>query len=182
MGLVVAMALLDLLQLGRREQRQFPLAIGCRRRLVLRAAIAQVADGELQVIDALGVDAEDALGTSIARDRLPEPVAVGLRTLDAVIGPLNVAARYVDEISKGAIPAKITATYSGDFNTIKENLNRQIEVINHKRGELEKHQEEHIRRLEKIAGLTADEAKAFGLVDEVFDRRPAVADDASMMR
>jgi len=43
---------------------------------------------------------------------------------------------------------------------IKENLNRQIEVVNHKRNELEKHQEEHIRRLEKIAGLTADEAKS----------------------
>jgi ribonuclease Y len=44
--------------------------------------------------------------------------------------------------------------------TIKENLNRQIEVINQKRTELEKHQEEHIRRLEKIAGLTAEEAKS----------------------
>src|SRR6266487_1366901 len=43
---------------------------------------------------------------------------------------------------------------------IKENLNRQIEVVNHKRNELEKHQEEHIRRLEKIAGLTAEEAKS----------------------
>ncbi len=43
---------------------------------------------------------------------------------------------------------------------IKDNLNRQIEVVNLKRTELEKHQEEHIRRLEKIAGLTAEEAKA----------------------
>lgn len=42
---------------------------------------------------------------------------------------------------------------------IKDNLNRQIEVVNLKRTELEKHQEEHIRRLEKIAGLTAEEAK-----------------------
>ena len=42
---------------------------------------------------------------------------------------------------------------------IKENLNRQIELVNIKRTELEKHQEEHIRRLEKIAGLTAEEAK-----------------------
>ena len=33
---------------------------------------------------------------------------------------------------------------------IKENLNRQIEVVSLKRTELEKHQEEHIRRLEKI--------------------------------
>jgi ribonucrease Y len=66
---------------------------------------------------------------------------------------------------------------------IKENLNRQIEVVNLKRTELEKHQEEHIRRLEKIAGLTADEAKkqlveslkqeahtqALGLQQEIID-------------
>ena len=43
---------------------------------------------------------------------------------------------------------------------IKDNLNRQIELVNVKRTELEKHQEEHIRRLEKIAALTAEEAKA----------------------
>ncbi len=42
---------------------------------------------------------------------------------------------------------------------IKENLNRQIELINIKRTELEKHQEEHIRRLEKIANLSADDAR-----------------------
>ncbi len=42
---------------------------------------------------------------------------------------------------------------------IKDNLNRQIEVVNQKRTELEKHQEEHIRRLEKIAGLSAEEAR-----------------------
>lgn len=45
-------------------------------------------------------------------------------------------------------------------DAIKENLNRQIEVVNLKRTELEKHQEEHIRRLEKIAGLSAEDAKA----------------------
>ncbi|MHA4843673.1 ribonuclease Y [Flavitalea antarctica] len=45
-------------------------------------------------------------------------------------------------------------------DAIKETLNRQIEVVNLKRTELEKHQEEHMRRLEKIAGLTAEEAKA----------------------
>ena len=46
-----------------------------------------------------------------------------------------------------------------DNDAIKENLNRQIEVVNLKRTELEKHQEEHIRRLEKIAALTAEEAR-----------------------
>jgi conserved hypothetical protein YmdA/YtgF len=47
-----------------------------------------------------------------------------------------------------------------DNDVIKENLNKQIEIVNKKRTELEKHQEEHIRRLEKIASLTAEEAKS----------------------
>jgi methyl-accepting chemotaxis protein len=51
-------------------------------------------------------------------------------TLDAVIGPLNVAAEYVDRISKGAMPEKITETYRGDFNEIKNNLNGCIDAIN----------------------------------------------------
>ena len=74
------------------------------------------------------------------------------QTLDAVIGPLNVAAKYVDEISSGLVEAseilqamaandytrrlsgsskrvKITDTYNGDFNTIKNNLNACIEAL-----------------------------------------------------
>ncbi len=44
--------------------------------------------------------------------------------------------------------------------TLKETLSRQVEVVNIKRSELEKHQEENIRRLEKVAGLSAEEAKS----------------------
>lgn len=51
-------------------------------------------------------------------------------TLDSVIGPLNVAADYIDKISKGNIPNKITDSYNGDFNLIKNNLNYCIENIN----------------------------------------------------
>lgn len=43
--------------------------------------------------------------------------------------------------------------------SIKENLVRQIDLVNIKRTELEKHQEDHIRRLEKVSGLTAEEAR-----------------------
>ena len=50
-------------------------------------------------------------------------------TLDAVIGPLNVAAEYVDRISKGDIPPKITDSYNGDFNEIKNNLNACIDTM-----------------------------------------------------
>ncbi len=51
-------------------------------------------------------------------------------TLDSVIGPLNVAAEYVERISNGDIPAKITDNYNGDFNEIKNNLNRCIDSVN----------------------------------------------------
>lgn len=49
--------------------------------------------------------------------------------LDAVIMPLNVAARYVDQISKGDMPPRITDAYQGEFNTIKDNLNSLIAAM-----------------------------------------------------
>ncbi len=42
---------------------------------------------------------------------------------------------------------------------LKQNLDKQLEAVSIKRNELEKHQEEHIKRLEKVAGLTAEQAK-----------------------
>ena len=50
--------------------------------------------------------------------------------LDAVVRPLNVAAEYVDRISKGDVPPKITDSYNGDFNEIKNNLNKCIDAVN----------------------------------------------------
>lgn len=47
-----------------------------------------------------------------------------------------------------------------EYQALKENLDKQLEVVNIKRTELERHQEEHIKRLEKVASLSADEAKA----------------------
>ena len=51
-------------------------------------------------------------------------------TLDAVFAPLNVTAEYVDRISKGDIPPKITEDYRGDFIEIKNNINVLIDSIN----------------------------------------------------
>jgi len=51
-------------------------------------------------------------------------------TLDAVIGPLNVAAEYIDRISKGDIPPLIVEDYKGDFKEIKNNLNQLIQSLN----------------------------------------------------
>ena len=74
------------------------------------------------------------------------PIVEGVNaTLDAVIGPLNVAAEYVDRISKGDLPAKITDTYHGDFNEIKNNLNVCIDSLQGLVHEMQEMAEEHNR-------------------------------------
>ncbi|MBF0537515.1 MAG: HAMP domain-containing protein [Nitrospirae bacterium] len=51
-------------------------------------------------------------------------------TLNAVVGPLNKAANYIDRLSKGDTPERITEEYKGDFNDIKGNLNALIDATN----------------------------------------------------
>jgi methyl-accepting chemotaxis protein len=59
------------------------------------------------------------------------PIVEGTNNLiDAFVNPINVTADYVDQISKGNIPEKITDNYNGDFNLIKNNLNQCIDVMN----------------------------------------------------
>ncbi|MCL6560000.1 MAG: PAS domain-containing protein [Firmicutes bacterium] len=54
----------------------------------------------------------------------------GINTLvDAFMAPFNVTAEYVERIGKGDLPPKITDTYYGDFNEIKNNLNACIDAI-----------------------------------------------------
>ena len=50
--------------------------------------------------------------------------------IEALLAPFNVTAEYIDRISKGDIPEKITEKYSGDFNEIKNNINQLITVLN----------------------------------------------------
>ncbi|MDW7731604.1 MAG: methyl-accepting chemotaxis protein [Methanolobus sp.] len=59
-----------------------------------------------------------------------EAIGTVNRAFDAVTGPLNVTAEYVDRISKGDIPERITDKYNGDFNEIKNNLNQCIDAVN----------------------------------------------------
>ena len=48
-----------------------------------------------------------------------------------MVAPLNMAATHIDRLSKGDIPPKITDSYSGDYNTIKNSLNTLIENLTH---------------------------------------------------
>ncbi len=46
--------------------------------------------------------------------------------VEAFVAPIRMTAEYVDRISRGDIPDRISAEYKGDFNKIKENLNELI--------------------------------------------------------
>jgi methyl-accepting chemotaxis protein len=58
-----------------------------------------------------------------------EMVAGFNATLDAVVNPLRMASTYIDRISKGDLPSRITETYNGDFNDIKNSLNLCIDTL-----------------------------------------------------
>ena len=45
-------------------------------------------------------------------------------------------------------------------SALKENLEKQLEQVNLKKVQFEKHEQEHQKRLESVAGLTAEQAKA----------------------
>ena len=49
--------------------------------------------------------------------------------LDSLTAPLLVAGNYVDKISRGEIPEKITQEYHGEFNHIKLSLNNCIDAL-----------------------------------------------------
>ena len=49
--------------------------------------------------------------------------------IEAFVKPINLMAEYVDRIGMGDIPPKVTDTYHGDFNTIKDNLNACIDGL-----------------------------------------------------
>jgi methyl-accepting chemotaxis protein len=58
------------------------------------------------------------------------PVLDGLNsTMDAVTGPLRMAAGYVNRIAQGDLPGRITEKYQGEFDDLKNNLNALIEAL-----------------------------------------------------
>ncbi|TVR84547.1 MAG: ribonuclease Y [Chitinophagaceae bacterium] len=62
-----------------------------------------------------------------------------------------------------------------EVDNIKSNLNRQLEIVEMKKNELEKSHQEHVKKLENIAKLSADEAR-----EELISSLKKEAETASM--
>ncbi len=52
------------------------------------------------------------------------------KTIDALAEPINISSEYIEKISKGNIPGKITTAAKGGFNKITDNINNCIDSIN----------------------------------------------------
>ena len=50
--------------------------------------------------------------------------------IDAFTGPITETSNYLDRISRGDIPQPISREYRGDFNKIKNSLNRCVDAVN----------------------------------------------------
>jgi methyl-accepting chemotaxis protein len=93
-----------------------PLAFMIDEAARLRAAVA---DGKL-----------DVRGDASKLSDEFRPVVEGMNaTMDAFVAPIRATADYVDRISRGDLPPRITDEYRGDFNVTKQSLNRCIDAV-----------------------------------------------------
>ncbi|BDG10317.1 methyl-accepting chemotaxis protein [Anaeromyxobacter paludicola] len=59
------------------------------------------------------------------------PIVEGMNEMmDAFVHPIEMTAACVDRISRGDVPPRIEEAYRGDFNAIKDSLNRCIDAVN----------------------------------------------------
>jgi methyl-accepting chemotaxis protein len=95
----------------------------------INTVIRQLIDQTRKLIDAAKAgNLKERCNLDETNFEFREIIAGFNETLDALIIPLNMAAEYVDRISKGDNPELITKEYNGDFNGIKNNLNNLIKA------------------------------------------------------
>src|SRR6056297_2207428 len=96
-----------------------------------RDSLQELTDETKMLIDAAVAGKLSTRGDDSKFNGAYQDIVKGINeTLDAVVGPLNVTSEYVERISNGDIPEKITDNYNGDFNTIKNNLNKCVDAVN----------------------------------------------------
>ncbi|BDG08475.1 methyl-accepting chemotaxis protein [Anaeromyxobacter paludicola] len=97
---------------------------------VIRGNLRSVA-GEVQALARAAVEGKLHVRADAARFRGEWAGLVGgvNATLDAVVSPLDTAGGYLDRISRGDVPEPIAAAWPGEFEKVKQNLNRCIVAI-----------------------------------------------------
>ena len=97
-----------------------------------------ISGGIGKVVDDINRVAGDAANGKLESRASTEEAGIDFKTipaglnevLDSVIGPLNVAAEFIDQVAQGDPNiTKITDEYKGDFNEIKNNINTCVDIL-----------------------------------------------------
>jgi methyl-accepting chemotaxis protein len=59
-------------------------------------------------------------------------------TLDAVVGPLELVIKYVNDLSLGKLPDTVTGQYCGQFEQLKNSMNTLLDVVRMRSADVEK--------------------------------------------
>jgi methyl-accepting chemotaxis protein len=93
-------------------------------------ALQQLQDQTAELSGAVLAGRLDARADPAAVDPEFRGISDGLnKTVDAFVKPIRMTAECMDRISKGDVPEKITDAYQGDFDLIKQSLNRCIDAV-----------------------------------------------------
>jgi len=93
---------------------------------ILRKLVREAA----RLCDAVAQGRLDVRGDTTRMSKELRPVVAGIDAiLDAFSRPVKVTAEYVDRIARGDLPPPITDVYQGDFQAVKDNLNRCISTL-----------------------------------------------------
>ncbi|MFC1670535.1 methyl-accepting chemotaxis protein [Spirochaetota bacterium] len=112
------------------------LAIGLG--IVISLFLARVVNGGIEEVNGqvIGISG-NILNGNLKERTTPDDVGIDFQEMarqvneliEAFIKPINLSSEYIEQIASGEIPDKIVEEYRGDFNTLKNNINKMVESI-----------------------------------------------------
>ncbi len=120
--------------------------------IILQVGIKKlVLDPISYVSDHVGKIRDEVLNGNLSIRGTPEDVDTDFRPIinqaneliEAFVTPITLTNEYIDNLSKGNLPEKITADYSGDFDKLKNNINIFIDTLSNFINEMETMRNKH---------------------------------------
>lgn len=104
--------------------------------------------------------------------------------VDNIVKPLNLTAEYIDRISKGDIPQRVTENYRGDYNEIKQNINQLLDTLdNFVAGMGNVYREQQLGNIDQLMntqifyGCFRHMAEGFNSVIELYTSKSAITQE-----
>ena len=93
-------------------------------RFVRRSAASLAAESEALRAAVMAGDLDRRASAEVVSEEFHQVIAGMNRTLEAVVAPLRVAGRQMDQIARGDIPAPIDEDWHGEFGRLRDSMNQ----------------------------------------------------------